>query len=166
MKRISLTQGKYALVDDEDHARLSRHKWRALRTRPNVWYVACYIRKKDGTRTTSYMHRVILNVPIGMQVDHVNGNRLDNRRANLRVCNNAANQQNQGLTNRNSSGYRGVSLRKDRITKPWHACIKVNKQTIYLGCYRTPKAAARAYDKAALKYHGEFARTNEMLELL
>ena len=165
MKEILLTQGKVALVDDSDYDSLNRHKWYASKTG------YCYYAERDSRMSNSKrrhieMHRVILNAPDGVVVDHINGDGLDNRRSNLRLCTYAENQRHQRLSHRNTTGYKGVTFKKQRISKPYHANIGLNNKLIHIGCYRTAEEAARAYDLAALKCHGEFAMTNRMLGLL
>ena len=98
-----------------------------------------------------------MNPPLGMQVDHINGDRLDNRRENLRIVTNWQNQMNRGMTINNSSGYKGVRLRR---SGKWEAQIRVNKKAIFLGRFYDKLDAAHAYDDAAKKYFGEFARLN------
>jgi len=104
------------------------------------------------------MHRVILDAPMNMLVDHINGNGLDNRRENLRICTNTENLRNRGKDRDNTSGYKGVVIKKGE--KKFRAQIRVNQKTIHLGSFSTPEEAARAYDDAAREYFGEFAWTN------
>ena len=113
------------------------------------------------------MHREITNAPKGMQVDHINGNTLDNRKENLRVCTRSQNMMNRGKQNNNKSGYKGVSYMKKKdpnyeYPKPWRAQIKcpTNQKVIHLGCYKYPEQAARAYDKKAIELFGEYAQLN------
>lgn len=89
-------------------------------------------------------------------IDHINGNRADNRIANLREATQSQNQQNRGLTKHNTSGRKGVSWRRD--IRKWSAQIAVSSKQIFLGYFTCPDAAAAAYEAAARKYHGEFAR--------
>lgn len=161
MKKIVLTQGKTALVDDADYDLLNEHKWYADK-KGNVYYAAG--RNKKGQKI--YMHQVILNAPGTAQTDHINGNGLDNRRVNLRACNTAQNQWNQRLRCDNKTGFRGVSVVTDVPQKPFRVQIQVNNKVIHIGYYHTTEQAAQAYDKAALKHHGKFASTNRMLGLL
>lgn len=105
------------------------------------------------------MHREILNVPAGLECDHINGNSLDNRRANLRAATRQQNCWNNRKRKPNSlSKYKGVSFSKRG--KPWKATLTVDGNWIYLGSYNSEKEAAKAYDKAAKKHFGEFAKLN------
>ena len=106
------------------------------------------------------MHREIMNASDDVQVDHRDRNGLHNWRENLRVCTHSQNNQNQGLSIRNTSGYIGVSRKKNRKKKPWYARIKVNRQAIHLGTFADPVEAAETYDEAAKKYFGEYASLN------
>ena len=152
MKKIKLTQGKFALVDDDDFEWLSQWNWHygngyAVRQSPRV----------RGKQRRIYMHREILQPPKGMQTDHINRTRSDNRRSNLRVCTSSQNQWNQHKI-RGSSRFKGVSWHK--IGKKWQAQIIKNQKHIHLGRFDSEEDAARAYNKAALNYFGEFARLN------
>jgi hypothetical protein len=151
MKNISLTQGKFAMVDDEDYEYLNRHKW---------YFEKGYAARKEGVirGKITYMHRVIMQTPDGMDTDHINGNKLDNRRENLRVCTHAQNTRNRNYQINNTSGYKGVSFDKSR--NKWHVAIKVNGLHINKGRYDTVEEAARAYDEAARYYFGEYAGLN------
>lgn len=154
-KELPLTQGKVALVDDEDYERLKHFKWSVLR-KPDRYYARRNIKRPQ--RGGIYLHREIMNAPPGMQVDHINGDGLDCRRANMRLATNAENGQNRIKRVHNTSGFKGVRLDKRR--KKWSARIWVNNKEIHLGMFEIIEEAARAYDEAARKYHGEFARTN------
>lgn len=105
-----------------------------------------------------YLHRVILNPVDGQMVDHINHDKLDNRRSNLRICTNRQNTSNQQLRSKNTSGYKGVVWFKDR--QKWRAGIKVNYKFKHLGYFDDILEAAKAYDVAARKYFGEFAKLN------
>jgi len=104
------------------------------------------------------MHRVILDAPPAVEVDHINRNGLDNRRANLRLATRAENTRNAKLSRRNTSGFRGVSF--DHFSGRWLAIVKSDGKTYRLGAFATPEEAAFAYDFAAAALHGEFASTN------
>ncbi len=106
------------------------------------------------------MHREILGLDHGdrRQVDHINGDGLDNRKENLRICDTSKNVINRSIGKINTSGYKGVNWRKK--SKKWVARIGFNNKRIYLGDFNNKEDAARAYDTAALKYYGEFAKLN------
>ena len=151
---IQLTRGYVALVDDEDYEKLSKHKWRSA-PRGN----RCYAFRTVGPRNaqaTILLHRVIMGAPDGLVVDHINGNTLDNRKENLRLCTTAQNGFNQGFQKNNTSGYKGVSYCKD--TGKWQARITAEGKKYKLGRFHTPKEAYDAYCIAAKQLHGEFAR--------
>lgn len=105
------------------------------------------------------MHRELMGLAIGdtRQVDHVNCMKLDNRRINLRVCTIAENQRNRGKNKNNKSGFKGVTYFK--FAKLWKAQICINRETLFLGYFKNPEDAHRAYCEAAAKHHGEFAKT-------
>lgn len=154
MKKIPLTQGKVALVDDEDYEYLNQWKWFAIKknnVRSEYWYAS---RKYPNRKGNLGMHRVIMNTPHNMQVDHIDHNGLNNQRYNLRICNNAENGKNR--TSYGRSKYLGVSYNRGF----WKAGIRINNEWIYLGSYRLQSEAAFAYDIAAMKDHKEFANLN------
>jgi len=107
-------------------------------------------------RKNILLHRFIVSCPAGMQVDHINGNVLDNRRSNLRICDHAENMRNRRISKNNTSGYKGVSWEKKK--RKWGASIKVNRKTIHLGWFNDLEKAYEAYVAASQKYHGEFGR--------
>ncbi len=148
-KLIPLTKGQVARVDDEDFERLSIHKW----SFQSSGYAVRHTQKAHV-----YMHRDILGATPGIQADHINGDRLDNRRANLRAANAMQQQGNRRLAPDNKTGYRGVQLRTGK--SPWIAQIGHNYRMHHLGRFETAEEAAAAYDTAARLYFGEFARTN------
>lgn len=158
MKEIPLTQGKVALVDDEDYGWLNQWKWCAYKG-GNSSYAVRGI-KKNGKRTLSKMHREILGTPKGMLTDHRNSNGLDNRRDNLRICNKFQNGMNRGKNDNNKSGYKGVCWHK--ASKKWRASIHINGKQIHLGLFNANKEAAIIYNEAAIKHFGEFGRLNDI----
>src|SRR3990172_5804868 len=106
------------------------------------------------------MRRVIVGARAGQCVDHINGDGLDNRRANLRLASQSDNLANARLSASSSSGYKGVTRAPRRSLRPWMAQVTARGRHVYLGCFDTLEAAARAYDTAARSLFGEFARTN------
>lgn len=148
MKQIPLTQGKVALVDDEDYSTLSQHKWHYHKTgyaRRNI--------NRNGKFITEYMHRRVLD---GKEIDHKDGNRLNNTRENLRVCTHSQNIANSKFVSRNTSGYRGVSKRGNA----WDAHVVINGKQKSVGRFTDIRDAARAYNQAALSAYGDFAQLN------
>jgi hypothetical protein len=156
MKRLTTTNGFTVFVDDEDYEKVIQHKWRAHKSF-NTWYAEPTSASTGRAIGCWSMHRFVLNPPRGVKVDHVNGNGLDNRRENLRLCNDSQNQANRIHLTKNTSGYRGVTWNKK--SKKWQAGIKATK-SIHLGLFNSPEDAARAYDAKAIELFGEFARTN------
>ena len=153
-KKIPLTHGKVTVVDDDDYGRVSGFRWYARRSR-NTWYAMSH-NAIPGKLTG--IHRLLLNAPDDLQVDHINGDGLDNRRGNLRLCTQNQNQHNRGKSGHNTSGYKGVHW--DKWHGRWKAQIILDNRKIHLGYFDSPEDGADAYDNAARKYHGEFARVN------
>jgi hypothetical protein len=159
MKRIPLTRGKFALVDDDDYEDLSRFKWCTLVDDGRA-YACRQERQKDGRQKKVFMHRQIAGIGQSHEVDHVNGDGLDNRRSNLRPCTHAENMRNRTRHHNNKSGYKGVSRVSRKHVVKWRASIGLNGKHIHLGYFATKVAAAKAYNTAALKYFGHFAQLN------
>ena len=155
-KAILLTQGKYAIVDAGDYDWLNQWEWHvrygyAVRTKS---IVGC---EGERRRVGIIMHRFIMNTPDGMYTDHINGDKLDNRRCNLRIVTTSQNMMNQKKT-RGNSKYKGVYWNKNK--KKWIAQIGVNHKKMHVGNFSSEIAAAAAYNEAAKKYFGEFAKCN------
>jgi len=155
-KQIPLTQGKFAIVDDEDYERVSKFKWRAHRGH-TTWYGA-RTRGVIFGRTNILLHRFIMDTPPGKQVDHIDGDGLNCTRKNMRECLPKENARNLRTPKNSTTGYKGVSKR----IRGWRAQIVVNDKQIYLGTFDSPESAAKAYNEAAKKYHGDFARLNDL----
>lgn len=148
---IPLTQGKIAIIDEEDYPLVSKSKWFAVQFDNGLWYAYTNRPRRIA------MHRVIMGDPPGMLVDHKDGDGLRNTRDNLRVCTRAQNLQNRrGPTKKSKSGYMGVSPVRGR----WVVYIGVDGKSRYIGTYDSPEEAARASDESAIRFHGEFASLN------
>ncbi len=154
-KEIYLTRGKVALVDDDDYENLNRFKWCAASIRSGKYYIA---ERRISKTKCVLMHRVIMECPDSMCVDHINHDTLDNRKENLRVCTNWENKMNQKLQENNTSGYKNVSLFK-RGPK-WRARIKYKSKELHIGCFKSKIEAALAHDEYASKLYGNFALLN------
>ena len=154
MKRIPLSQGKFAIVDDEDFEELSKFKWFVGGTE----YAARNIHTPGRSPSAVLMHRVIAKTPHGMYTDHVNRDKLDNRRSNLRVCTQSENMYNKIIQSNSTTGFKGVNECKDKRVKRFRASLRAAKKTFHLGHFKTPEEAFAPYCKAAREHFGEFAR--------
>ena len=152
MKEIALTQGKVAVVDNEDFAELNKFKWHAIKM-GNAYYA---VRSKKAQMIL--MHRVILGAVLKQQIDHRDHNGLNNQRDNIRLCSRAQNGMNRRKQKNTSSQYKGVCW--DKQNKKWVAYIYYQGKGIHLGYFREEKDAARTYDNRAKELFGEFAETN------
>lgn len=152
-KLITVKGGKFgvfqAIVDCAAFKELSKYKW---------YLHDGYARRFVWKGSAVMMHRQILSASGNQICDHINGNRLDNRRANLRITDRLGNAQNSKKRHHNISGFKGVSWH-EKLEK-WRAQIQVNKKKMHIGVYRSVKAAAMAYDRKARECFGEFARLN------
>lgn len=149
---IKTRKGEIIKISQCDFDLVSTSTWRTIKN----GYVVATRNKK-----TTYIHRLILSAKPNQHVDHINRNKLDNTRENLRLCSRHQNQHNRKAANTNPSGFKGVFRdKRDYLKKRWIAYISAFNKKKILGYYKTAEEAARAYDKAALELHGEFARLN------
>lgn len=155
-KTIPLSRGLVAIVDAADYELACRYKWHAVK--PSGAYYAASSYGPKNHRSYIYLHRLLMNAPSGVLIDHIDGNGLNCTRANLRLATRSQNNSNRDKQPKNKSGYKGVSW--DKVNKKWVAYIQVGNKSINLGRYATADDAARAYDAGAKKFHGEFARLN------
>lgn len=156
MKEIKLTQNQFAQVDDEDFEYLSQFKWYAMK-KANTFY-AVRADNTSGKHKTLWMHRVIMNTPSHLDIDHIDRNGLNNCRANLRNCTRGVNTQNS--EGRGEIVYKGVSYFKQNGKRYIRATYGENGKCIHIGYFKTMEEAARAYDKKVLEIYGKNAYTN------
>lgn len=161
MKIINLVgklgKGKVVIIDDIDFEKIKKYLWYWLPYKKHG-YAWAKVNKK-----TLLLHRFILNTPKKMVTDHKNGNGLDNRRENIRICTMSENLIYKGKLINNTTGYKGVYHEKRSKRNPWFVRLMVKGKLYCLGCYKTKTDAALAYNKAALKYHGKFAYLNKII---
>lgn len=164
MRQIKLSQHRkiknytlqlVALVDDLDFEKLNQYKWYALNCK-GIFYARTAI-PFEGKQKILIMHRLILDAPKDMMVDHRDGNGLNNQRSNIRLCTRGQNKMNQN-TRSGSSQFKGVTWNKR--AKKWRAFITVDSKLMYLGSFKSEVAAAKKYDIKAKDLHGDFANLN------
>lgn len=142
------------LIDDDDFFKVKYHNWSCTK--------AGYAARTENGKTI-FMHRLIAETPNDLYTDHINGNQLDNRKCNLRICTHQQNMFNakkqKGKNGKKcTSIYKGVSWNKNN--KNWFSHIRINNKSKYIGSFVCEKEAAKAYNNMALKYHGDFSRLN------
>ena len=149
---VTLTKGYVAIIDADDLEIVNTSNWYAS-VKPRTVYAirAVY---NNGTQQILRLHRIIMKAPFGMEVDHINGNGLDNRKINLRVVSKNENAKNKRMNLNNISGFKGVSWSNKR--GKWLSQIQHDGTAIYLGCYLSKEEAYEVYCAASEKYHGEF----------
>jgi len=153
MKEIKLTQGQIALVDDEDFERLNQFKWFANKN--GRTYYARRTPNINGKKISILMHQLIIN---SSEIDHLNGNGVDNQRSNLRSCTHKENSRNKRKNKNAYSIYKGVSFMKSN--KKWGSRIKCDYKSIHLGFFILEIDAAKAYNNKAIELFGKFANLN------
>lgn len=152
---IPLTQGKYAIVDDDAPVEVTGVRWyfNSGYARRHVWVGGKGVKKYY----TLFLHRILVQAPPGMEVDHINHDKLDNRRCNLRICTPGQNKQNSPKSSKpKRSKYKGPQKRGHT----WKSQIFKNRKQYYLGTFNTEEEAAKAYNRAAIELFGEFANLN------
>lgn len=152
------SKGQEFYFDKEDYERVSQHTW----SNNGKGYIMTGVYNKDSGRVIGLrLHRLIMNVSYSKTfVDHINHNPLDNRKSNLRVCSRAENNRNQSVNVNNTSGFKGVHWHN--VTNKWVARIRINGKLKHLGYFTNKLEAAKAYNKAASFYFGEFAYLNKI----
>lgn len=159
MRKILLTQGKIALVDEEYFEKINKFKWYAWNYNKKNGFYALRNILINNKRSTISMHKEIMGSSNNLCIDHINGNGLDNRKSNLRFCTRQQNQFNRKYHNKNNKlKTKGIIWDKQR--KKFRAEIKFNRKLIYLGRYNTLPEARQARKTAELKHFGEFAERN------
>ncbi len=152
--QIPLTQKQVALVDKIDFSELNKYKWYAHK-KSRIFYAMRMVGRRNNRKIIP-MHTAIMKTPKGMEVDHKDGNGLNNQRNNLRICSHAENSRNKGKHIDNFSGYKGVCWHKQ--TKKWIARIMFNNKAFHLVSFLNKEKAYNTYIKACRKYHGDFAK--------
>lgn len=171
-----VNEGYFARVDDEDYERLIKYRWSVARKEDGRLYALRSFTNSEGKKTTQKMHRFILGITdLNIVTDHINNDGLDNTRSNIRACTRSQNMANRTAKKNGSSKYLGVYLQKSTKRNArkdgtigestwirWSARIATGGVQVHLGSFKDEIMAAKAYNNAAIKTHGEFARLNEV----
>ena len=162
MITIPLTQGKYALIDDEDYERISKYKWHYADYLNGRGYAKTY--NRGSKPYLLRMHRFILGAKGGEKVDHINQNTLDNRKLNLRFVTQSQNMMNMKPRRTNKSGYKGVCRVSNQAYrhKPWLATTWKDGKQVYIGYFASAVEAAKAYNNKVQELHGKYAYLNQV----
>jgi len=148
--KIPLTKGHFAIVDESDFESLSKFNWHSHKGYAQRNFYS------PQKQTTIKMHRQIMRAEDGKQVDHINGNKLDNRKCNLRICTNQQNTFNSSAHKNSTSKLKGVSWYKSG--SKWRAQISINQKRTHIGYFKTEQEAFDAYKKLAKQHYGEFSK--------
>ena len=154
MKLLPLTNGQFAKVDDDIYEQIKNYTWRVSER----GYVNRNEMRKGRVQRTVYLHKLVCPSPLGMKTDHINGDKYDCQKSNLRVCTQRQNIQNKSKQKNGKSIYKGVYPHP--INKTWIAGMTVNNKSVYLGSFKEERHAAMCYDIWAKDLHGEFAKLN------
>jgi len=162
MKKIPLTRGLFAMIDDNDYEFISQRKWHATKSKASTIYAKSWTLKSEGKPRLLCMHRELLGLGEGRSivVDHINGNGLNNCRNNLRIATVSQNSANRRVIPKKNTIYKGVSWHK--AAKKWRATIQKDSKLIHIGYFKSDLDAALAYNREALNFHGEFANLNKI----
>ncbi len=155
MKQIPLTQGKVAIVDDENFDWLNQWKWSVLKQPHSKNWYAVRTAWNGNRWHTIRMHRLILEIPLGSECDHINHNGLDNRKSNLRICTHQENMRNMTRHKNSASGIKGVTW--DKSKGKWLVQIQIDKKRKFFGRFVDKAKAIQKYNEMAKKHFGEFA---------
>ncbi len=157
-RRIILGEGRFAIVDQGDFYHLINYQWGAKGEGQLIYAMRFLIEPNKKGKIVS-MHREMMNAPAGILVDHRNGDTLDNRRSNLRLATRSQNMSNRGKLKKNATS-QYIGIFREKSSGRWVVKTTHNNRSIWIGRFDSEIEAARAYDRAAIEYHGEFARLN------